>query len=89
MLRVSFWNCSGFVRLGYREFCELTDIIPIAETWVLEESPRLPPFLSDYQPIWIEARKEVLGSRGRGSGSLLTLIKTGLGFEIVDNYDLW
>lgn len=86
---MTFWNCSGFSRWDSREFCGLADIICVSETWLLDENPRLPLFLEDYQPLWSRARKEVLGSRGRGSGGLLTLIKRGINFETISVCDLW
>lgn len=87
--RVSFWNSSGFSRWDTREFCDLTEIICLCETWTLEENPTLPLFLKDYQPVWIRASKSVAGSRGRGSGGLLTLIKNDINYEIIDTCDLW
>lgn len=61
----------------------------LTETWRLDENPWLPPFLSEYKPFWVQARKEVLGSRGRGSGGLLILVKSAMDCEVFDSTDQW
>lgn len=88
MLKLLFWNVSGFVNLAEHDNLAEFDIICISETMLEINRPeRLPCCVQDYNNHWSNATREA--DRGRASGGLLTLVRKNLSYECIAVSNFW